>query len=142
MSRPASLDLTRRAFVHARGDIVLIGSWFRGDETDDNSIEPCLVLMPRYRPLRAPLPPVVLLSAAYLWADPRYAVAKAKDYLELLGITESLADVSRVIEVITDHLRDLIAMPPRPGVGMLVVADATISTGDGKTQHAEILRHL
>lgn len=133
------LDLTRRAWVHQRGDILVVGTWWMGERDED--VEPCLVLLPSHRRLAAPLPPVVTMSGAYLWTDALYTVEKARDFLDVLGMTENATNVMRIAEIVTDHIRDLFAMPPLPGAGSTVVADATmLDISSGKTLQAEITR--
>jgi len=138
-NRRPQLDLTRRMFAHERGDITVIGTWWMGDRDED--IEPALVLVPTHRPLHAPLPPVICLSGAHLWAgSPRYAVNMAGNFLELLEMPVSATNVNRICEIVVDHIRDLFALPPLPQTGSIVVADATITGADGRSHHAEITR--
>lgn len=137
--RRPQLDLARRMFAHQRGDITVIGTWWMGDS--DEEIEPALVLVPTHRPLRAPLPPVICLSGAHHWAnDPSYAVQMARNFLDILGMDVSLTNVNRICEIVVDHIRDLFKMPPLPQSGTIVVADATMTTADGRTISGEITR--
>lgn len=134
----AQLDLTRQHFTYVIGDIMLVGSWWMGET--DQEIEPCLVLLPAYRRIAAPLPPVITLGGAHHWTDKDYALNKACDFLDLLGMSKSVTNIQRVVEIILSHLRDLFTIPPMPGAGTVVVADATITGEDGRTRHAEIVQ--
>lgn len=134
----AQLDLTRQHFTYVIGDIMLVGSWWMGET--DQEIEPCLVLLPAYRRIAAPLPPVITLGGAHLWTDQDYAISKAGDFLDLLGMQRSVPNIKRVVEIILMNIRDLFTIPPLPGAGTVVVADATITGEDGRTRHAEIVQ--
>ena len=85
---------------------------------------------------------VITLGGAHHWTDKDYALNKACDFLDLLGMNKSVTNIQRVVEIILSHIRDLFAIPPLPGAGTVVVADATITGEDGRTRHAEIVRSL
>lgn len=126
--RQPAIDLTRHHFVRHLGDLSIYGSWLWNN--DQESHEPCLVIIPRYQ-RRGFKPCVVALSAAYKYNDPRYLARVSWEFLSLLGFAQTPSEGHKVASLIHDHLGDLLTMPPNP-TSTIVVADATIGSGMGK----------
>lgn len=143
MNRPV-LDLTTRHFTRELGDLTIIGTWF-GADLDES--EPVLCLVPTYRILfdgvamRAK-PCCVALSSAYLYDEPSYLLARAREFSAAMGFEDSMARTYKIAEAIHGSLRDLIVMPPRPVLGSFVGADATITDGMGRQRTVEIIDHV
>lgn len=143
MNRPV-LDLTVRSFTRELGDITLIGTWY-GASLDES--EPVLCLVPTYRQcfdgvaMRAK-PCCVALSSAYLYDDPRYLLARAREFSAAMGFDDSMSRTYKIAEAIHGSLRDLIVMPPRPVLGSFVGADATITDGMGRQRTVEIVQSV
>ncbi len=140
MNKPV-LDLTIRHFTRELGDLTIIGAWY-GADLDES--EPVLVLVPTYRILfdgvamRAK-PCCVALSSAYLYDEPSYLLARAREFSAAMGFEDSMARTYKIAEAIHGSLRDLIVMPPRPVLGSFVGADATITDGMGRQRTVEII---
>jgi hypothetical protein len=138
------LDLTNRAFTHVLGEITIIGTWYGADI---NECEPVLCLVPTHRlnlfdgvSIRSK-PCCVALSAAYLYDEPRYLLARAREFSELLGFGDDMQRTHRIAEAIHGRLQDLIQMPPRPVIGSFVGADATLTDQDTGRQTTHELHH-
>lgn len=135
--KPA-IDLSRYHFMRELGDIVVIGSWVWSDEKEDS--EPCLVLLPRYRHPSTVIPCVVALSSAYLYNEPTYCVRAAKGIAKALGFEDSMATTHRIADILHSHLPDLVSMPVDPTTP-IVVGEARIDLGNGRSRTVEILDH-
>ncbi|ACR15038.1 hypothetical protein BcepIL02_gp45 [Burkholderia phage BcepIL02] len=137
-ARPA-IDLTRYAFVRELGDIRLYGTWLYDAELDDD--EPCLVLVPAYRP-HGVVPCCVALSAAFRYTDPRHLAAVSLQFAKDLGFDSNIMSAAHKIGgIIHDHLLDLIKMPENP-TEAVVGASANVDFGDGRKRSVEILDHV
>jgi hypothetical protein len=132
-----AIDLTRHSFVRHLGDLSIYGSWIYNN--DQETEEPCLVVIPRYQK-QGFKPCVVALSAAYKYNDPRYLARVSWEFLSLLGFAQTPSEGHKVASLIHDHLGDLLTMPPNP-TSVIVVADATIGTGLGK-RSLEIVEYV
>lgn len=131
-----AIDLTRHAFIRELGDMVLFGSWVMNDDQEDT--EPCLVLVPRYRPPSSVKPCVIALSSAYLYDNPKYLVRAAKYIAEALGFEDSMTRTHKIADIIHSNLPDLISMPVDPQQAV-VGAYATLNSGDGTSKTIELL---
>lgn len=137
------LDLTKRHFTRQLGDITVIGTWIGA--THDES-EPCIVLVPTYRitfngtQLRAK-PCCVALSSAYKYDDPRYLLARAREFSAALGFEDSMSRTYKIAEIVHESLDDLCRMPERPVLGAYVAAEATITDESGRSRSVEIIEH-
>lgn len=130
-----AIDLTRHHFMRELGDMVLFGTWVMNDDQEDT--EPCLVLLPRYRPPSSVKPCVIALSSAYLYDDPKYLVRAAKYIAEALGFEDSMTRTHKIADMIHDHLPDLVSMPIDPQEAV-VGAYATLYSGDGSSKTVEL----
>jgi hypothetical protein len=142
MNKPV-LDLTNRHFTRVLGDITLIGTWY-GEDIDES--EPVLCLVPTFRVLFDGValrskPCCVSLSAAYLYDDPRYLLARAMEFAQLLGFEDSMQRTHKIAEAIHGSLLDLIAMPPRPVLGSFAGADATVTDESGRQTTVALHTH-
>jgi hypothetical protein len=134
LGKPA-IDLTRFHFMRELGDLVAIGSWIYNDDQEDT--EPCLVLLPRYRPPSSVKPCVIALSSAYLYDDPKYLVRAAKYIAECLGFEDSMTRTHKIADIIHGHLPDLVNMPVDPQEAV-VGAYATLESSDGSKKTVEL----
>lgn len=134
------LDLSRYQWLRHIGDLALYGTWYGPDI--DNS-EPCLVIVPAWRATshESVRPAVVLLSAAYLYDNPRYLLASARRFNAGLGRSDDMSNVMKVADIIFDHLDDLVALPERPSFGSSVGAEITLTDSEGRSHEFEILDH-
>lgn len=130
-----AIDLTRHQFMRELGDLVAIGSWIYNDDQEDT--EPCLVLLPRYRPPSSVKPCVIALSSAYLYDDPKYLVRAAKYIAECLGFEDSMTRTHKIADMIHSHLPDLVSMPVDP-TEAVVGAYVTLNSGDGSSKVVEL----
>lgn len=135
MTKPV-LDLNNRHFTRVLGDITLIGTWY-GEDLDDSF--PVLCLVPTFRVLFDGValrskPCCVSLSAAHLYDDPKYLLARSMEFAQLLGFEDSMSRTHKIAEAIHGSLLDLITMPPRPVLGSFVGADATVTDDMGRQQ--------
>jgi hypothetical protein len=135
--RQPAIDLTRYQFKRELHGLALYGSWVFNE--DQESHEPCLVVINAVYP-RAFKPVVVALSAAYLYNDARYMARRAREFVSLLGLHDSMTTAHRVALLLEDHLHDLLMMPPNP-TEAIVVADASVKA-DGKSRSLEIVEHV
>lgn len=131
-----AIDLTRHHFMRELGDMCLFGSWVMNDDQEDT--EPCLVIVPRYRPPSSVKPCVIALSSAYLYDDPKYLVRSAKYIAEALGFEDSMTRTHKIADMIHSHLPDLISMPVDPSEAT-VGAYVTLKHGDGTEKTVELL---
>lgn len=147
MSRPV-LDLTIRHFTRELGDLTVIGTWL-GPTPDDS--EPCIVLMPTFRQalqsaiggaqIRAK-PCCIALSSAYLYDEPSYLLRRAMEFGQAMGFTDSMSTTHKIADAIHGSLYDLIVMPPRPVLGVVTGADATITDGWGRQTTVELSHNV
>lgn len=138
MTKPA-IDLTRHSFMRPVGDLVVFGTWIWSEEQEDS--EPALVIVPRYR--RDGFKPVcVALSAAWKYnpehGEPGYAARAAGWFVKQLGMEECMSSAHSVIDIIHDHLGDLISMPPNPE-SAIVGAEAKIDLGNGVSRTIQLM---
>lgn len=134
--RKPAIDLTRHAFKRELGDLALYGTWIHND--DQESAEPALVIVPRYR-ANGVKPCCIALSAAYKYDEPRYLARAAGHFAKQLGF-DTLADAHKLATVIHDHLLDLIKMPVDPKQA-IVVGEAQIDIGGGRRRTIEMVDH-
>lgn len=139
-ARP-NLDLTRYHFAKTLGDVVLYGTWWWNDE--ENEDEPCLVLVPARRLSHGIVPCVILLSAAFLYDDPRYLAMRALTFATTLGFDDTpMASAQKIGGIIHDHLLDLIKMPENPAE-LVVGATGNVDFGDGRgRQSVDLMDHV
>ena len=137
MSEPQhAIDLSRHHFLRELGDMVIVGTWTFNDEQEDT--EPCLVLLPRYRPPSSVKPCVIALSAAYKYDNPKYLANASKHIAHCLGFEDSMQRAHKIAGLIHDHLPDLIRMPVDP-TEAVVGAYATLEQSDGTKKTVELL---
>jgi hypothetical protein len=132
--RTPAIDLSRHQFKRELHGLAIFGTWVWHE--DQQTHEPCLVVINAVYP-RAFKPVVVALSAAYLYNDATYMAQRARQFVQLLGLHDSMVTAHKVALLIEDHLQDLITMPPNP-TETVVVADASIKA-NGKSRSLEIL---
>ena len=137
--RKQAIDLKRHHFMRELGDIVVFGTWVWSDDQEDT--EPCLVLLPRYRPPKSVVPCVIALSAAYLYNDAKYCVRAAKGIAKALGFEDSMSTTHRIADIIHSHLPDLIHIPVEPTTEQ-VTGEAVVNMGDGKKRTVQFLDHV
>ena len=130
-----AIDLTRHHFLREVGDMVIGGSWVMNDDQEDT--EPCLVLLPRYRPPSSVKPCVIALSSAYLYDDPKYLVSAAKYITKCLGFEDSMTRTYKIADMIHSHLPDLVNMPVDPQEAV-VGAYVTLNDGSGGSKTLEL----
>lgn len=140
-ARPA-LDLTRHAFKRQLGDILLFGTWYEHEQQDnEDTSEPCLVLVPAYR-RDGVVPCVVLLGQAYMWTEARYAAKMSLEFAKTLGFDSNVMEnAHRIHGMVYDHLLDLIKMPENP-MDTIVGASGNVKIGDGPRRSMEILDYV
>lgn len=131
-----AIDLTRHAFMREVGDMVAIGTWVMNNDQEDT--EPCLVILPRYRPPSSVIPCVIALSSAYKYNDMKYLTRAAPGIAKALGFEDSMSRAHKICDIIHSHLPDLVTMPPNP-TQAIAVADATVTSGDGRKRAVELL---
>jgi hypothetical protein len=131
-----AIDLTRHHFMRELGDMVLFGSWVFNEDQEDT--EPCLVILPRYRPPSSVKPCVIALSSAYLYDNPKYLVRAAKYIAEALGFEDSMTRTHKIADMIHSNLPDLVSMPVDPQEAR-VGAYATLEHSDGTKKTVELL---
>lgn len=137
MGEKPAIDLTRHHFLRGLGDLVVVGTWLMNDDQEDT--EPCLVILPRYRPPSTVIPCVIALSSAYLYNDAAYCVRAAKGIAKALGFEDSMTTTHRIADILHSHLPDLVSMPVNP-TEAIVVGEAHVDLG-GRTQTVDILDH-
>lgn len=154
MSRPA-LDLSRKHFIHPHigKSVTVYGTWWR---EDDGRFRPCIVLVPTNRKIDQRIRPcVVTVDDAFKWdiedktlskkqrkAVHQYMCNAAAVFADNLGLGHTEAGASTVINIVHDHLGDLLTIPPVPPGEVIVVADGFQTDENGKTQHMEITERL
>lgn len=140
-ARPA-LDLTRHHFKRQLGDLLLFGTWYEHEQQDnEDTSEPCLVLVPAYR-RDGVVPCVVLLQHAYKWTNPLYAAKMSLEFAKTLGFDSNVMEnAHRVHGLVYDHLLDLIKLPESPTTAV-VGAYGNLKVGDGPSRSVEILDHV
>lgn len=135
------LDLRLSLKEHARGDLIIIQTWFL-DETK----QPCLVILPRqaYRAQGRVIPCIVLQSSAWRWdevtGDPVYAFDNARAFARTLGFNDNdPMTIFHITQAVQGLLGDLVLQMPYERYAALEgVADVTITDTDGKTRHQEV----
>ena len=121
------LDLTKRLWTKARGNVIAIGTWIR----QERDFQPCLVLLRADKELSDGLVPcVVPLASAWIWSedvgDPRLAATYAVQFARFLGLTEDQRSAIFVASFIHDMLGDLLSIPPYPQSELKSLAEAVL----------------
>lgn len=129
-----AIDLRRHHFMREWKDLCIFGSWLMNEEQED--LEPCLVILPRFRHPKSVKPAVVALSSAFKYNEATYLAHASALFAQGMGMTE-LSDAYKVADAIYNHLGDLLSMPENPVSGV-VVADASVRIGN-TTRTVEIL---
>lgn len=135
------LDLTQSAFVKRRGDLVLYGAWH------GKKLRPCLVVLPTKATNAVPL--VIEVDDAWSWnpddidVDPRRNARLVGQFLKHNGMDfTNHFTAMKVVSLIHDHLGDLLRIPPKNSLEV-VVADAIQTDRDtGKVTHREIIERV
>lgn len=136
------LDLSKTAFEHRHGNILVLGSWHMDCQTRRS--QPCLVLIDAAKKLarRKCIPCIILLDDMWRWTlelgEPAYVARNIHDWLTcgaLPGNAGNKRDVWAVMDAVQSRLRDLWSMPPLPidlavRNGALPVGDLTITERD------------
>jgi hypothetical protein len=142
-----ALDLSRVHRTFSRGDVLLMTTWLR---TEDGW-EACLVLVNKSRFLTAGgdhvIPCVIPLSRAYAWAsetcDELNRMVSAGVFAANLGFSPfNKKNVTKIIGLVEDHLRDLLSTPPRSAVfgEKVVTAEMeVIDNATGKIREHEVM---
>jgi hypothetical protein len=133
-----AIDLTRFHFMREVGDMVAIGSWVMNDDQEDT--EPCLVILPRYRPPSSVIPCVIALSSAYKYDDMKYLTRAAPGIAKALGFEDSMQRAHKICDIIHSHLPDLVSMPTDP-MRAVVGADAVLTTSSGEKKTLELVEY-
>lgn len=152
------IDLEQAVAAYQHGQIMVWMTWLR----QPHRWEPCIVLtQPNLYSLEGAraIPCVIPLNRAYAWlsamaareqqnaqhpailADLRDVMTTAAEFAFTLGLNGSRPrDVFRVMQVVDDHLAELIGMPPRPaGLGERHVADLIVTDANsGKVWEHEV----
>ncbi|HWL29586.1 MAG TPA: hypothetical protein VNQ97_11835 [Burkholderiaceae bacterium] len=133
-----ALDLTVYHRVRQHGDITAYQTWFGPEQ------RPALVLIPTYRQHHEKTTPcVVPLENAWKWdetvGDPQDCARTCVQFAAHLGLSyTSTLTCIRIASIIRDTLGELITIPPRPGAGSIIVADAIVTDSNGRERHFEI----
>lgn len=131
-----AIDLSRNHFMRPFKDLIVYGTWLFNSDQED--LEPCLVIIPAMR--RRFRPAVIALSAAFKYNDGAYCARAAMVFNRDLGFEDNMQNVHKVADAIHSHLRDLIVMPESPSIKQ-VGADARVSIG-GKNTSVEVIDYL
>jgi hypothetical protein len=113
------LDLNHRHWSASKGGLTAIGTWLK---TEDDRWRPCMVIVRTVDDGHADaIPCVVTMDKAYLWSEakgvgnPRAVAQIVVNFLYALRLDPFDAkNHVRVITLVTDHLQDLLTIPPRP----------------------------
>lgn len=139
-----ALDLGRRAWSRVRGQLTLIGTWFRNG---DDAWRPCIVIVRTGEEFSTITPCVVPLDLAYVWddrsdkGDPRLAAATALNFAKALRLdgAQHMRNAQMIAQEIIDHVDELVAMPPAPPLPGPAIGEATITVHEtGERFEAEI----
>lgn len=131
-----AIDLSRHHFMRELGEMVVFGTWIYNN--DQEHTEPCLVVLPRYRPPSSVKPCVVALSSAYRYDDPAYCVRAARIFARNLGFADSMTTTHKIATILHDQLPELLMMPLDPTVG-IITGEAVVNFGDGKKKTVEFV---
>lgn len=131
------LDLTRYAFKHVRGDLIVFGTWAFNEDKEDT--EPALAIIPAGS-LQGVRPALIGLSAAFRYLDAAYCARMAHAFALGFGRT-SISDALKVGNLIHDHLGELVGMPPDP-TEEYVAGEAKVTHGDGRIETLTLIDHI
>lgn len=135
------IDLSRRHFTRAYGDITVIGTWSLANS------RPVLALIPTVRrpDHNRVMPCLVPIDMAWMWdehtGDPAHCAEASVMFANALGKNPySPRELIRIASTIREHLGDLLMMPAMPTSEDRVIADIIKTDHDtGKTDEAEII---
>lgn len=136
------LDLTQYHFMHQRGDLTIYGTWY------GNQHQQCLVIVPSFRVEKC-RPLIIDVDDAWKWnpEDPQSMPGLNRLYVNSF-LDQNNMDAGntftamKVVTLVHDHLGDLLHIPPKSTVGV-VVADAIRTDHDtGKEHHSEVIDHV
>lgn len=136
------LDLTQFHFTHTRGDLTIYGTWYGKQH------QQCLVIVPTFRVEKC-IPLIIDVDDAWRW-NPEDA--QAMPGINRLYVNSFLDQnnmdagnpftAMKVVTLIHDHLGELLHIPPKPTVG-IVVADAIRKDHEtGREHHTEVIEHV
>jgi len=143
MERRPDLDLRYHAFLKAYGDLTVIGTWFGRQR------RPALVIVQTYK-IGHPdkiIPCVVPLARAHVWSDSigdfDDVMGTCFDFCLALGLNPwEPHNCFRIVDIVRNHLDDLIKMPPKPVEERRLVGVATITSADGTTREHEVIENV
>lgn len=136
------LDLTQFHFTHTRGDLTIYGTWYGKQH------QQCLVIVPTFRVEKC-IPLIIDVDDAWRWnpEDPQATPGLNRLYVNSF-LDQNNMDAGnqftamKVVTLIHDHLGELLHIPPKPTVG-IVVADAIRKDHDtGREHHTEVIEHV
>jgi hypothetical protein len=110
------LDLTHRAWTASRDGLTAIGTWVRLEQR----WRPCMALIRTGDDgSKRAIPCVVTVDNAWIWSeeigDPRRVARVVFLFLQALRLDpDDERDHFKIISMVTDHLGDLMHIPPRP----------------------------
>lgn len=136
IERPA-IDLRYQHFKSEKHGITIIGTWLN----DGNDSQPCMVLLHSGRDVRPgkTVPCIIALDQAWRWAfhgevgDPAHCARLVATWIgtgALPGSVWNQKDRMQVADAVNSRLPDLLAMPPRPRIGTLIIGEASITEKD------------
>lgn len=135
-----SIDLSKRAWTRARGDLTAIGAWL----SIGGRFRPCMVLIRTGDELSEhAVPCIITMDKAWIWSEEVGDMALAADilagFLRALRLSPDRRDTFRVLSLIRDHLGDLLTIPPyRPEQGG-IAAELTVTEREtGSVREVEI----
>lgn len=135
-----ALDLTRYHFRRDVRGYAIYGTWLM--LPNNQPPMPCLAILPPHHVSHErSTPAVVPVLNAWAWSeehgDPSHAARTTMAFLTAMGMKVNPVSCMSLTMAIRDSLGDLLTMPPRPGMRM-VVADAIRTDEYGKQHHAEV----
>lgn len=84
-----------------------------GVRGEPDQFEPCMVLASAIAKIGRP-GYVIPLNNAFWYQDPREAAGRARTIANHIGLGDTSGDAVRVLDVILNHLEELVKMPPAP----------------------------
>jgi hypothetical protein len=145
------LDLTKSHGRRQFGEITAFLTWTDLPQADGTKIKdaPVVVLTPtNLLGVRVIRPCVVPLKNAWAWAeetgDPAHAARQSLVFAEALGLDgTNPRDVMKVTSIVRECLADLMAMPPKPKMDRVVVADMVRTDHEtGEKTYSEIAANV
>jgi hypothetical protein len=125
------LNLSKVHFVKRHGSIMAFGTWLK---TNDG-YRPCLVLI-RVGDERSEhcIPCIVTMDNIWVWTEEVGDEVKCGEivagFLDYLRLSPTKKNAFKILDVVRNHIGDVLSIPPRPRFETVVTADMVVTNNE------------